>query len=115
MPNTAIRRATVERAMKPRRLRLAFLLLACSLTACVGAIRPSPEERLANAEEEMKACKGRHELNAVPTPSDPVLYNPSKSPTFSPEGVDQLRIKALCGLELQELLDAQRDLKAQPR
>src|SRR5262245_27354359 len=101
--------------MKPRRLRLALLLLAGSLTACAGALRPSPEERLANAEEEMKACKERYELHAVPTPGDPVPYNPSKSPTFSPEGLDQLRIKALCSHELQELLEAQRDVKAQPR
>jgi len=102
-------------AMKRRRLRLALLLLACALTACVGAIRPSPEERLANAEEEMKACKARHDLESVPTPSDSVLYSPSRSPSFTPEGADQLRIKALCSLELQELLEAQRDAKAQPR
>jgi hypothetical protein len=79
----------------------------------VGATRP--EERLANAEEEMKACKERYGLDAVPTPSDSVLYSPSKSPAFSQEGADQIRIKALCGFELQELLEAQRDVKAQPR
>lgn len=80
------------------------------LAGCASAEVP-PEARVQNAEAELKACKERFGLGAVPTPTGTALYDPAMGPAA--QSATQVRLKTLCGAQLQELFDAQRNLKAQ--
>jgi hypothetical protein len=87
-----------------------FLVLVGLLAGCASA-EVSPEARLQIAEAQLKACKERFGLGAVPTPTGSALYDPAMGPTA--QSLGQVRLKTLCSDELQELFDARRALKAQ--
>jgi hypothetical protein len=91
---------------------LGLTLVVALLTACATpAVLPTPESRVANAEAEMAACKERFGLAGVPTPESAMLYDPATSPAaLTPEATRQVRVKTMCSGQLEELLNARREL-----
>jgi hypothetical protein len=104
------------RVVNARALVLAAVLLAAVLLAACATsdVTPAPETRLANAEAEMAACKEHFGLAAVPTPETTMLYDPATWPAMTSEATQQIRVKTMCSGQLEELLNARRDLKRAP-
>jgi hypothetical protein len=98
-------------------LRTLLLALAAALiTGCATPdVLPTPESRLTNAETEMAECKERFGLAGVPTPESTMLYDPGTSPAvLTSEATRQVRVKTMCSGQLEELLNARRELKRAP-
>jgi hypothetical protein len=76
---------------------------------------PSPSSRLMNAESELNACKDRLGLAATPTPDTESLYRPSSPAALTSNDVGQIRIKSMCGPELDAFLRARREAQGANR
>ena len=95
--------------MNARRSLAGAALVPWLLSGCATAdMAESLQGRLTKAEAEMSLCKQNIGLASAPTPATTALYDSATGPVA--QDASQVKIKALCGRELRELLDARRAL-----